>query len=159
MRLSIHAVGRMKAGPERDLVTRYFDRLARSGPIVGIEFGGVSETPESRAGSAAERRREEARKLEGAADGSMLVLLDERGRNLSSQAFSVRLATLRDTGTKSLLVAIGGADGHDEVLRERAEFSLAFGAQTWPHQIVRIMLAEQLYRAVTILAGHPYHRD
>lgn len=159
MRINVHAVGRMKAGPERDLAERYFGRLARSGPAVGLEFGGVAETPESRARSAAERRREEAGKLADFAQANTLVLLDERGKDLSSQAFSERLGTLRDTGTKNLVVAIGGADGHDGSLKARAEFTLAFGAQTWPHQMVRIMLAEQLYRAVTILSGHPYHRE
>jgi 23S rRNA (pseudouridine1915-N3)-methyltransferase len=149
----------MKAGPERELADRYFERLARSGPSVGIEFGGVSEMPESKARSAAERKREEARRLiELAAEGT-LILLDERGRNLSSRDFGARLAGFRDAASRLLVIAIGGPDGHDESLRSRADLILSFGAQTWPHQLVRVMLAEQLYRAVTILSGHPYHRD
>jgi len=149
----------MKAGPERKLVERYLDRFARGGPAVGLELARVSEIPESRAKSASERRREEARKLEAVIDGAALFLLDEHGRNLSSQVFAEKLASLRDAGRRRLVIAIGGADGHDEALRSRAELMIAFGAQTWPHQIVRIMLAEQLYRAVTILSGHPYHHE
>lgn len=159
MRVSIYAVGRLKTGPERDLVERYLHRFTRSGPGMGLEFAGVSEMAESRAKSAAERKREEAHRLEDALGDAVLVLIDERGANLSSQDLAGRIAKLRDTGRRRLVLAIGGADGHDETLRRRAAFAVAFGAQTWPHQIVRIMLAEQLYRAVTILSGHPYHRE
>jgi 23S rRNA (pseudouridine1915-N3)-methyltransferase len=88
----------------------------------------------------------------------VLFLLDERGRDLSSADIAAQIASQRDSGRKSLVMAIGGPDGHDEDLRRMATLTLAFGKQTWPHQIVRVMLAEQLYRAATILAGHPYHR-
>ncbi|MCO6391151.1 23S rRNA (pseudouridine(1915)-N(3))-methyltransferase RlmH [Aliihoeflea aestuarii] len=159
MRLSIHAVGRMKAGPERDLVARYLDRLAKAGPAVGLEFGGVTEIAESQARSAEQRMREEAQKLESAAGDSALVLLDERGRNLTSRAFAEYISKHADSGTRGLVVAIGGADGHDPALRAKADLVLSFGALTWPHQLVRVLLAEQLYRAATILSNHPYHRD
>ena len=86
------------------------------------------------------------------------INLDERGKSLSSEDFANRIAALRDGGRRSAVIAIGGPDGHDAGLRVAAELVLSFGAQTWPHQMVRIMLAEQLYRATTILAGHPYHR-
>ncbi|RUM98404.1 23S rRNA (pseudouridine(1915)-N(3))-methyltransferase RlmH [Pseudaminobacter arsenicus] len=159
MKIAIHAVGRMKAGPDKELVERYLDRFAKSGPAIGLEFSGVLETPESRAQAAPERKREEAERLRTLlAGGAALVLLDERGKNLSSQDFAARLGALRDGGQRQLVIAIGGADGHDASLHENAALMLSFGALTWPHQLVRIMLAEQLYRATTILSGHPYHR-
>ncbi|MDN2567740.1 23S rRNA (pseudouridine(1915)-N(3))-methyltransferase RlmH [Aquibium sp. A9E412] len=159
MRVALCAVGRLKAGPERELAERYLGRLARVGPQVGLEFGGVGELAESRARSAAERRRDEAARLAAMAADAPLILLDERGRNLSSEAFASMLAELRDAGRRDVAIAIGGPDGHDGALRQRAHTVLSFGAQTWPHQLVRVMLAEQLYRAATILAGHPYHRE
>ncbi|WEX11768.1 23S rRNA (pseudouridine(1915)-N(3))-methyltransferase RlmH [Chelativorans sp. AA-79] len=159
MRTIVHAIGRMKAGPERELAERYFQRLAKAGPAVGLEFSGVSENPESRAKTAAERRKEEGRKLFDLAEGGVLILLDEHGKNFSSREIGDRIASFRDAGARQLTLAIGGPDGHDESLGAKADLSIAFGAQTWPHQLVRVMLAEQLYRAVTILSGHPYHRD
>lgn len=159
MRIAVHAVGRMKAGPEAELADRFFDRFAKSGPAVGLYYSGVTEIQESRAQSAAERRRAESAGLETSlTNGAALFLLDERGRDLSSADIATRIASLRDSGKKSLVVAIGGPDGHDENLRRTATLTLSFGKQTWPHQIVRVMLAEQLYRVATILSGHPYHR-
>ena len=159
MKVSIHAVGRMKAGPEKELADRYFESFSKSGPAIGLEFSGLAEIPESRSQSAPERKREEAERLkQHLAAGAALILLDERGKNISSEEFANRIATLRDGGRRSLVVAIGGPDGHDPSLRDAAELVLSFGAQTWPHQMVRIMLGDQLYRATTILSGHPYHR-
>jgi len=152
-------VGRMKAGPERELAQRYFDRFGKSGGAVGLEFSSVIETPEGRASDAASRKAEEAGKVLAHADATtVLVLLDERGKSLSSEDFAARIARFRDDGRKSMLFAIGGPDGHDAALREKADLVISFGAATWPHQLVRVMLAEQLYRVATILAGHPYHR-
>jgi 23S rRNA (pseudouridine1915-N3)-methyltransferase len=160
MKITVHAVGRMKAGPEKELADRYFQRLAKSGPAVGLEFAGVIEVPESRAQTASERRREEGRALQAQRQaGGALALLDERGRSFSSEDFAGRIGLLRDEGRKALLVAIGGPDGHDQSLRDQADLVVSLSAMTWPHQIVRIMLGEQLYRAATILAGHPYHRS
>ena len=159
MKISVFAVGRMKAGPEKELADRYFERFSKSGPAIGLEYAGLTETPESRAQSAAERKREEAGKLlPHLAGGVTLFLLDERGKSITSEDFATRIAALRDAGRRSLVIAVGGPDGHDPSLRDSAELVLSFGAQTWPHQIVRIMLGEQLYRAATILSGHPYHR-
>jgi 23S rRNA (pseudouridine1915-N3)-methyltransferase len=159
MRISVYAVGRMKAGPEKELADRYFERFARSGPAIGLEFDGVSEFPESRAQSADERRRDEARRVRAQLpESAALVLLDERGKSLSSEGLAQRIASFRDGGKRDLVFAIGGPDGHDHDMRDSAALALAFGAQTWPHQLVRIMLAEQLYRVATILTGHPYHR-
>lgn len=149
----------MKAGPERELAARYFDRFAKAGPSVGLEWAGITETSESRADSAELRKREEAERLVAVlGQGSVLILLDERGEHLSSEAFSARLGRLRDSGQRQAIFALGGADGHHPDLTARALQSLAFGRMTWPHQLARIMLAEQLYRASTILSGHPYHR-
>ena len=160
MKLVIHAVGRLKAGPERELAERYYGRLEKSGPAVGLEFSGVTEIAESRAQTATERRREEGQRLQTQLQpGTALVLLDERGKNLPSEELAGRVGLLRDNGRKAMLVAIGGADGHDASLRDQAELVVSFGALTWPHQLVRVMLAEQLYRVTTILAGHPYHRS
>lgn len=159
MRLSVHAVGRMKAGPERELADRYFGRLAKAGPAVGLDFAGVAEIAESRARDTDERRREEALSLAGHCADAALFLLDERGTNPASEDLAARIARLRDGGRKHLVFAIGGPDGHDASSRVAADLVVSFGAQTWPHQLVRVMLAEQLYRAATILAGHPYHRS
>lgn len=158
MKLSIHAVGRMKAGPEKELCDRYLERLGRSGASLGLDFSGLAEIAESRAAQATDRQREEGEQLLAHAGSASLVILDERGRNLTSPQFAEALATLRDGGTRHVVFALGGPDGHDPSIRARASLVLSFGALTWPHQFARIMLAEQLYRATTILSGHPYHR-
>ena len=159
MRLLVHAVGRLKTGPERELGDRYFDRCRKSGAALGLDFAGVAEIPESRAQNATERRADEASRLRGSLEtGAALVLLDETGRNLSSDGFATWLSAQRDEGRRAVVIAIGGADGHDAALKGEATLVLSFGALTWPHQLARIMLAEQLYRATTILSGHPYHR-
>jgi 23S rRNA (pseudouridine1915-N3)-methyltransferase len=158
MRISLFAVGRLKSGPERELTERYLDRFAKAGPAVGFELGKIVEINESRAGAAETRKREEAAQLEKVAADSVLVLLDERGKALDSPEFAGLLGSFRDVGRRDLVIAIGGPDGLDPSLRQKAEATLCFGRMTWPHQMVRMMLAEQLYRAVTILSGHPYHR-
>lgn len=159
MRVGVFAVGRMKSGPEKELADRYLDRFAKAGRSLGLEFSGVAETAESRAASPDLRRREEAERLaERLAPGGLLVLLDERGDNMDSERFAAWLGSVRDRGAPQAVLALGGPDGHDAALREKAALVLAFGVMTWPHQLARIMLAEQLYRAATILSGHPYHR-
>jgi 23S rRNA (pseudouridine1915-N3)-methyltransferase len=159
MRLSIAAVGRMKAGPEQELAARYLDRLRKAGGPLGLDFAGVSEIAESRASSAAERKRDEgARLLALLPEGARLLVLDETGRTPSSDEFATLLARHRDDGARDLALAIGGPDGHGDEMRTQASGLIAFGRLTFPHQIVRILLAEQLYRATTILSGHPYHR-
>jgi 23S rRNA (pseudouridine1915-N3)-methyltransferase len=159
MKITVAAIGRLKAGPERELAAHYLDRAEATGRKAGLSFA-VREFGESRAGSAGVRKNDEAAALLGAVPAqAILVALDEGGKSLDSRAFADRIAAWRDTGKAALVVAIGGADGLGAAVLERADFRLAFGAMTWPHQLVRIMLAEQLYRAVTILTGHPYHRD
>ncbi len=159
MRITLFAVGRLKAGPEKDLASRYLDRFAKAGPAVGLELAKLVEVQESRASNADTRKREEAGALEKALpEGAILVLLDERGKTLDSQAFSDAIGRYRDNGKRDLMLAIGGADGLDPELRAKADLVLNLGTMTWPHQLVRILIAEQLYRTVTILSGHPYHR-
>lgn len=159
MKVQVYAVGRMKAGPEKELADRYFERFGKAGSALGLDFAGVAELPESRASAARERQQDEAARLLALIpSGAAVVLLDERGKNLTSQQFADHLATARDNGCKALALVIGGPDGHGAPMRERAGLVLSFGLATWPHQMVRIMLAEQLYRAATILSGHPYHR-
>jgi len=158
MRLTIAAVGRLKAGPERELYDRYVKRAADAGRRIGLTVS-TREFPESRAGSAEARAAQEATALLGAAsEEAVVVALDERGRNLASDAFAERLAGWRDGGTGEVVFTVGGPDGLAPAVTGRAELRLAFGALTWPHQLARVMLAEQVYRAVTILSGHPYHR-
>ncbi|MGH6859184.1 MAG: 23S rRNA (pseudouridine(1915)-N(3))-methyltransferase RlmH [Phyllobacterium sp.] len=160
MRIGVFAVGRMKSGPERELADRYFDRLKKTGGPLGLDFSAVTEIGESRAREADLRKQEESAKvLEALDQNGVLVLLDERGKAMPSEAFAGALARYRDEGKRQFLLAIGGPDGHDPSLRKRADLVLALGAMTWPHQIVRILVAEQLYRATTILSGHPYHRS
>ncbi|MCL6709036.1 23S rRNA (pseudouridine(1915)-N(3))-methyltransferase RlmH [Pseudomonas sp. R2.Fl] len=159
MRIGILAVGKLKAGPERELVARYIDRFAKTGPAIGLELGKLAEFSESRAGSTEARKREEASMLEKAVpDGAAIVALDERGKAIDSQDFADYVGTLRDQGRRDMVFVIGGADGLDPDLRERADLVLNLGRLTWPHQLARILIAEQLYRCVTILSGHPYHR-
>jgi 23S rRNA (pseudouridine1915-N3)-methyltransferase len=159
MRVLIAAIGRARAGPERELVTRYLDRAAATGRNVALTGFKLAELPESRAASPSRRRREEAAMLTGAMpEGAVSVALDERGKALTSAQLADGIGSWRDAGTADLGLIIGGPDGLDPSLRDRAQLVLALSALTWPHQLARVMLAEQLYRAATILAGHPYHR-
>jgi 23S rRNA (pseudouridine1915-N3)-methyltransferase len=159
MRVHIAAIGRMKQGPERELVSRYLERAALSGKPLGLSGFDVGELPESRASSSASRKADEAKALRAALPEGIVVALDERGKTLGSEAFANRLAQWRDDGKPALSFVIGGADGLDPAFVEGAALTLSFSPLTWPHQLVRIMLAEQLYRATTILSGHPYHRE
>jgi len=159
VRISLFAVGRLKSGPEKELAERYFDRFAKAGPAIGLELAKINEINESRASNAETRKREEAAHLDKLlGDGAVLVLLDERGKALDSPAFADLLGGIRDSGKRDLVIAIGGPDGLDPDLNGRAAHQICLGKMTWPHQMVRVMIAEQLYRAVTILSGHPYHR-
>ncbi|MBO0903436.1 23S rRNA (pseudouridine(1915)-N(3))-methyltransferase RlmH [Jiella sonneratiae] len=160
MRLTIAAVGKVKRGPDRDLVERYLDRLAKVGPKVGLDFRGVRETTESRLATVGERRREEAARLgEGMDEDCVRLVFDERGENLSSEELAALIGGMRDAGRRETRLFLGGPDGHDPDFVKAADRCLCFGRMTFPHQIARLMLAEQLYRVATILAGHPYHRS
>lgn len=150
----------MKAGPERELADRYAQRLEKSAPAMGMEFTGTRQFPESRARDPELRKREEAKAL-GSLVGQQtrLLVFDERGKPLSSAEFAGQIGRWRDEGVRDLVCVIGGADGLDEALRTRAGRIISFGSMTMPHLIVRVLVLEQLYRAVTILSGHPYHRE
>jgi 23S rRNA (pseudouridine1915-N3)-methyltransferase len=159
MRLIVAAIGRLKAGSERELAERYRDRVAKAGRAVGLRDIEIVEIRESRAQDAAKRVLEESIALANLIpERALVVALDAMGENLDSGSFTVTLRGWRDAGRPAAIFCVGGADGLGEEVKRRADLTLAFGAATWPHQLVRIMLLEQLYRAVTILAGHPYHR-
>lgn len=159
MRIVVAAVGRLKQGPERELADRYRKRAAEAGRSAGIQAVDVVEIRESRAGDAARRMLEESIAIANLIpERAVTVILDQRGENMSSASFAGRLQGWRAEDKPVVVIVIGGADGLAPNLREQAKLAVAFGAATWPHQLTRIMLLEQLYRAVTILAGHPYHR-
>jgi len=159
MRILIICVGRMKQGAERELAERYGERFTEAGRKLGFRAVEVIELSESRARDGATRMAEEAGAITAAVpDKALVVILDERGQSLGSAAFAQQLARWRDEGAGAIAFVIGGADGLSPEFRRKARLSVAFGAATWPHQMVRVMLLEQLYRAVTILTGHPYHR-
>ncbi len=159
MRIAIHAVGRLKAGPERELAERYLDRSEKAGRAIGLSGVSVREVPESRAREAQARKDEEAAALlADLSPGVLLVALDERGDLPTSERFAAMLGEARDRGTPEAVLLIGGPDGHGAAVLSRAGHRVSFGRLTWPHQIVRILAAEQVYRAITILSGHPYHR-
>jgi 23S rRNA (pseudouridine1915-N3)-methyltransferase len=159
MRLVVISIGRLKQGPERELAERYRERFDDMGRKLGFRGLEVHEIPESRARDAATRIAEEAAAISAAIpEKSVLVALDERGDNIDSAVFARHLGRWRDDQATNTIFAIGGADGLSPDLRRKAKLRLAFGSATWPHQMVRVMLLEQIYRAATILSGHPYHR-
>ncbi len=158
MRLAVIAVGRLKDGPERELCERYRERGVALGRGIGLSGPDIVEIAESRGRRPDERKREEAQAILAKTQPGLIIALDERGRQLGSEAFAARLAIARDSGTGHASLIIGGADGLSEEIRDRADITLAFGALTIPHQIVRALVLEQLYRAMTIISGHPYHR-
>lgn len=151
MRLWLAAVGRCKAGPHRDLYEDYAGRIAWPLTLREVEARKRVEGDEL-------KRLEADLLMEAIPPGATLVALDERGRTLSSEDFAAKMGGWRDGGTADLAFVIGGADGLADGIRKRAALVLAFGPMTWPHMLVRGMLAEQIYRAQQILAGHPYHR-
>ena len=161
MQLGIIAVGRVKKGPETDLAARYGERTRAVGAPLGLNLAPTVEFAESRAPGAAARKAEEGARILAATGqrDSVIVALDETGKLLSSREFSERIAAWRDEGRKSVHFVIGGPDGHDRDVLERADLVLSLGRMTYPHQIARVLLVEQVYRACTILSGHPYHRE
>lgn len=158
MRLALIAIGRLKDGPERELCERYRERCIGLGRGLSLSGPDIIEIAESRARRADERKRDEAAAILAKLQPGLLIALDERGAALTSERFAARFAGARDAGAQAATLVIGGADGLDDEIRSRAELTLAFGALTMPHQIVRALALEQLYRAMTIMAGHPYHR-
>jgi 23S rRNA (pseudouridine1915-N3)-methyltransferase len=158
VKLAIIAVGRLKDGAERDLVERYAERARAIGRGLGLAPVQLLEIPESRARREADRRAEEAAAVLDRVASSVLIAFDERGKSVSSDAFSTRIEAWRNEGRAALSLVIGGPDGLGHEVREASDLVLSFGRLTLPHQLVRVLVAEQVYRAMTILAGHPYHR-
>ena len=155
MRLHICAVGRLRAGPEKTLVDDYLTRFDRTGRALGLGPISLTEVEDKKGGGMSG----EAVLLERAIPaGALICVMDERGKTMTSPQFAAQLGDWRDTGRSDVAIVIGGADGIDPALRARADFALSFGKMVWPHMLVRVMIAEQLYRAASIQAGSPYHR-
>lgn len=155
MRVHLCAVGRLRTGPERALIDDYVTRFDRTGRALGLGPLSEHEIDDRKGGG----MPVEAVLLDRAVpSGSLRVMMDERGRTMSSPEFAALLARWRDAGRQDVAFVIGGADGIDPMLRNSADDALSFGAMVWPHLLVRVMLTEQLYRAASILAGSPYHR-
>jgi 23S rRNA (pseudouridine1915-N3)-methyltransferase len=159
MRLVVAAIGRLKEGPERELAERYRKRAEQTGRRIGIRGVEIKEIKESRAQDAGIRMIEESIALgKSVPEKAVIVALDEHGENLSSAAFAERLRRWRDEGRQDVVFAVGGDDGLHAEWRKKATLTWGLGAVTWPHQLARVMLLEQIYRSICILSGHPYHR-
>jgi 23S rRNA (pseudouridine1915-N3)-methyltransferase len=159
MRLWIYAIGHMRGTPEGQLCEDFCDRARKLGRNMGFTAVSLEELPVSKHRDVAVRMKDEAERLSARLpEGAHLVLLDARGKGMTSEDFAEMLGSLRDVGTKDLAFVIGGPDGLSALPGKKAGRSLAFGPQTWPHLLARALLTEQVYRALTILAGHPYHR-
>lgn len=159
MRLAIVAIGRLKDGAERELLERYRTRFEPIAKRLGIAPVTWTELPESRAATALKRCAEEGDLLlKAARDASYIIALDVAGAPLSSEAFAKVLARERDAGHKTMAILLGGPDGYGADALAAVHLRFSLGAVTLPHTLARIILAEQLYRAATILSGHPYHR-
>ncbi len=153
------AVGRLKPGPEKIMAGDYLTRAEGFGRKCGVTRIGITEFSESQASSPASRMAEEGKLVAAALPArAFSIVLDERGKALASEAFADVLRRHLDGGTQDMAFLIGGPDGHAPGIREGAGLLLGFGPMTWPHRLVRVMLLEQIYRALTIIAGHPYHR-
>lgn len=155
MRLHICAVGRLRAGPERALVDDYLQRFDRTGRALGLGPATEHEVEDRKGGGMAAEAALLERVLPA---GARIIALDERGRMMTSPDFATLLARWRDDGCQDVALMIGGADGLAPDLRAQADAALSFGPMVWPHMLVRAMIAEQLYRAASILSGAPYHR-
>jgi 23S rRNA (pseudouridine1915-N3)-methyltransferase len=159
MKLVLLGIGRLKAGPERELLRRYIARIEAGARAAGLRSVTVVECDEGKGRTVEQRRRDEAAALsERIPAGASVFLFDENGESLSSLAFAGELARARDAGSPTFMLCIGGPDGFDPDFLARFR-RLSFGAMTLPHQLVRVLAAEQLYRALTIVTGHPYHRE
>ena len=155
MRLRILAIGRLRKGPEKDLIEDYIARFNRSGRPLGLGPVELIELEDKKGGG---KGAEAALLLKAIGQSATVIALDERGTLQSSPDFAVHLARIRDAAPSELVFVIGGADGLDPAVLQRAQSHLSFGKMVWPHMLVRVMLTEQLYRAASILAGGPYHR-
>lgn len=161
MRLNILAVGKAKPGPETELFSQYVDWAGKTGRNLGLSEIRLTEVAVSQARDATSRKAAEAKAVAATIpSGSEVVVLDEAGKDFTTKALASWLGEqIDDRSLQHLYFVIGGPDGLDEDFRDHASKVIRFGSMTWPHQLVRVMLAEQLYRCLSVLAGHPYHRD
>ena len=157
MRIRILCIGRMKDGPERELVDDYLARAQKTGKSLG--YRAVEEIELNSSSKDDEGQRLLAKHGSGSQGGGILIRLDERGEAWTSQELSKRLARWRDAGEDAVSFVIGGADGTSPAVAAAARHTVSFGVQTWPHKLVRVLIAEQVYRALSIEAGSPYHRE
>ncbi len=160
MRLQISAIGKMKAGPEQQLFKRYLERATKTGSQLGITGIRLVELPESRADEIQLRKTQEAESLiKSIPENYTIIAFDENGTDMPSVEFANILARHKDNSTAGIVYLLGGADGHGKLILSRAAKTIRLGRMTWPHQIARILLMEQIYRAMTIISRHPYHRQ
>ena len=155
MRIQLCVVGRLRKSPERDLIVDYLVRFDRTGRALGLGPASINEVECKKGGGMAAEASLLARTIP---TGALTCCLDERGAQMTSPKFAQLISGWRDAGRQDVAFVIGGADGIDPDLRGSADAELSFGPMVWPHMLVRVMLAEQLYRAASILAGSPYHR-
>ena len=158
MRLVVTCIGRSSKGPERELTARYIERIPKLARAHGFSAIELVQLNESRKDTSEARKADEAAALRRSAKSGILIVLDERGTQMTSPAFADVLQQARGTASGDLHFIIGGPDGLDETLRNDAHLILALGAMTWPHQLALPLVLEQIYRALTVLSGHPYHR-
>ncbi len=155
MKIHLCVVGKLRNGPEKDLIDDYLNRFEKIGRSYGLGPVSVNEVEDKKNGGMSN----EAILLQRIIPkGAVIIALDERGEVVCSQNFSEKLITYVNDNVPDLAIIIGGADGIDSKLREKADFKISFGKMVWPHALVRVMISEQLYRAASILAGSPYHR-
>ncbi len=158
MKIAIGAIGHLKSGPEKELSLDYEGRIRAIGRQAGVTGITIKEWSESRAAQPAERKSDEAAELWAIAGDGPVVILDEHGKTKGSEEFADWLRRQADQGHRQVTFLLGGPDGHDAGSRVKADLVLSFGPMTFPHRLARIMLLEQIYRALTILVNHPYHR-
>jgi 23S rRNA (pseudouridine1915-N3)-methyltransferase len=159
MKIGIAAIGLLKSGPEKEMAAEYEQRIHGAGRNAGITAFQVQDWAESKASTSDLRKAEEAKRLWSAVpDDGLAIVLDERGKALTSVEFAKLLEQQAQSGCRSLNFLIGGPDGHAAETRTRAFKTLSFGPMTFPHRLLRVMLLEQIYRSVTIIVNHPYHR-
>ncbi len=159
MNIGIIGVGRMKEGAEQILLNRYGERAKKIGKQIGLDGFNIIEIAESKANNKERRKEQEAKLiLANIKKNAKIIVLHEGGKNINSAQFTQKIASWRDEGEKELQFIIGGPDGLDKIIMAKADMVLSFSSLTWPHQLVRIMLMEQLYRLTTILTNHPYHK-
>ena len=156
MKLTIAALGRLKSGPERELIDDYLKRATQTGRALGLGPAGEIEVDNRSLKTKSDESRALAQALP---DGARIIVLDERGKAITSPQLAHTLGRWRDDGARETVFCIGGADGHDMSQMPQPDLKLSFGSLVWPHMLVRVMVAEQIYRAASILAGSPYHRD